>query len=127
MVGALLGRAEAQVVRLASLYALMDKSKAIYQVHLEAALALWQYAEDSIEYIFGDACDERIADKILDGIKTHGQLTDSEISALFQRNISAIQLDEAKRRLQKRKLIESKMVDSNGRPGRVWTLKTRAA
>ena len=127
MVGALLGRAEAQVLRLAGLYALLEKSNYIKRVHLEAALALWQYVEDSVEYIFGDVTGERIADKILDGIKTHGQLTDSEISDLFNRNILAIQLDEAKRRLQKRKLIESKMIDSNGRPRCVWTLRTRAA
>ena len=127
MVGALLGRAEAQVMRLAALYALLDKSNAIKQVHLEAALALWQYAEDSVQYIFGDVTGERIADKILKEIRRCGELTDSKISALFNRNILAIQLDEAKRWLQKRKLIESKMIDSNGRPGRVWSLKMRAA
>ena len=124
MVGALLGRAEAQVMRLAALYALLDKSKDIKKIHLEAALAFWEYVEDSVVYIFGDVMGEWMADKILDGIGKCGQLTDSEISALFKRNISAKRLDEAKRLLQKRKLIESKMVDSNGRPRRVWTLKT---
>ena len=43
--GAVTGRAEAQVVRLASIYAVMDESETIEKGHLMAALALWDYAE----------------------------------------------------------------------------------
>ena len=53
--GAVVGRAEAQVVRLASIYAVMDLSRTIEEKHLMAALAIWDYAEDSARYIFGDA------------------------------------------------------------------------
>jgi hypothetical protein len=47
MVGAITARGEAQVMRLACLYALLDCSNIIKAVHLEAALALWEYAEAS--------------------------------------------------------------------------------
>src|SRR5262249_29317402 len=43
LAGALLARAEAHVMRLAMLYALLDRSPAIQGSHLMAALALWDY------------------------------------------------------------------------------------
>ncbi len=125
MVGALIGRAEAQVLRLAGLYALLDKLNYVKRVHLEAALALWQYVEDSVEYIFGNAIGDEIGDKILNEIRRYGQLTDSGISALFKRNVSAVRLESAKRFLQDLELIESEMIESGGRPVRVWRVKLR--
>ena len=44
LAGAVCARAEAHVVRLALLYALLDQAPQIRLVHLEAALALWEYA-----------------------------------------------------------------------------------
>ena len=55
LLGAAISRAEAQVVRLSLIYALLDLSPSILPTHLEAALALWRYAEDSARFIFGDA------------------------------------------------------------------------
>jgi len=52
MLGAVTSRAEAQVIRLALLYALLDMSDKIRTKHLHAALALWQYCEDSARFIF---------------------------------------------------------------------------
>ena len=51
----ILARAEAQVLRLSMLYALLDQSRIIQHAHLNAALALWHYAEESAAYIFGEA------------------------------------------------------------------------
>ena len=45
LAGTLLGRAEAQVMRLAGLYAVLDGLGEVATVHLKAALALWEYAE----------------------------------------------------------------------------------
>ena len=50
--GAVTNRAEAQTVRLALVYAVMDRSRTIEGEHIEAALALWDYAEASARYIF---------------------------------------------------------------------------
>jgi hypothetical protein len=62
--GAVTSRAVAQVMRLACIYALLDCSSVIRKAHLEAALALWQYCEDSARYIFGTATGDKLADKI---------------------------------------------------------------
>jgi hypothetical protein len=119
MVGAVLSRAEAQVWRLAALYALLDLSEVIKRIHLKAALALWQYAEDSVRYIFGDVLGDTVADKILNGLRL-GPLSDSEISDLFQKNVNKDKLQRAKTMLQKRGLIHSEIQKTNGRGRRVW-------
>jgi hypothetical protein len=55
LLGAVLGRAEAQVVRLALVYALLDRQAFIDEPHLRAALACWAYSEASAKFVFGDS------------------------------------------------------------------------
>jgi len=45
-------RAEAQARRLSVLYALLDGSSTIERVHLEAALSVWRYCDDSARILF---------------------------------------------------------------------------
>jgi hypothetical protein len=52
--GAITARAEAQVVRLSMIYALCDGRKQVDAIHVQAALALWRYAQASAEFIFSD-------------------------------------------------------------------------
>jgi hypothetical protein len=67
--GAVVGRGEAQVARLAALYAIMNESYEIEHGHLLAALALWDYAEQSARYVFGDATGDPVADQILEALR----------------------------------------------------------
>ena len=76
--GAVTSRAEAQVLRLSMIYALLDESAIIRAEHLRAARALWKYCEDSARYIFGDSTGDRLADKVLAIIRT-GPVTTKEI------------------------------------------------
>lgn len=52
LVGAVISRAEAQVIRLALIYAMLDQAERIETKHLQAGLALWEYADASARYIF---------------------------------------------------------------------------
>jgi hypothetical protein len=54
LLGAILGRSEAQVIRLAVIYAALDNTAQIDIPHLEAALAVWDFCEQSATQIFGD-------------------------------------------------------------------------
>jgi hypothetical protein len=72
LLGAITGRAEAQTVRLALLYALLDQAPTIAQIHLEAALALWTFCEASARYVFGDLLGDPIADTILRALRIAG-------------------------------------------------------
>ena len=95
--GAVVGRGEAQVARLAALYAVMNESHEIGREHLLAALALWDYAEKSARYVFGDATGDPVADQILEALRASGEkaMTKTEISHLFGRNRSAERIDQA--------------------------------
>src|SRR5262249_45357923 len=63
--GGLLARAEAHVMRLAMIYALLDRSTAIEAAHLLAALAVWEYVEASVRHVFGDRLGNPLADELL--------------------------------------------------------------
>jgi hypothetical protein len=65
LLGAITARAEAQTIRLALIYALLDSSAQIERVHLDAALAVWAFCESSARYVFGDLVGETLADEIL--------------------------------------------------------------
>jgi len=69
----ILARAEAQVLRLSILYALLDESSTIRHEHLHAALALWTYAEESAAYIFGQATGDEAADTLLSALEKAGE------------------------------------------------------
>jgi len=63
--GSLVARAEAQVVRLALVYALLDRSPVVDTPHLAAATALWRYAERSAAHVFGRSTGNCHADALL--------------------------------------------------------------
>ena len=101
LLGAVTSRAEAQVMRLACLYALLDCSTVISRKHLEAALALWQYCENSARFIFGDALGDPVADEILKELREAEDegLTRTQIRDLFGRNRSASEIVRALQKL----------------------------
>src|SRR5262249_43576778 len=70
--GAATARAEAMVLRLSMLYALLDKSNAIDVPHLKAALAMWTYSDASAQLIFGSGdaeTDDPLAARLLLAIR----------------------------------------------------------
>lgn len=128
VVGALLGRAEAQVQRVAALYCLLDLQRQVDIPHLRAALALWLYAEASTEYLFGNSTGDPDADNILAAIHRAGELSDTEISALFSYNRTQKRLDQAKKILEVAGLVTSdeRKTGERGRPVRVWKAKKKS-
>ena len=86
--GAACGRAEAQTIRFALIYALLDGSKQIDLVHFKSAIALWDYCEQSAKYIFGDLFGDRVVDLILLALRQAREdgMTRTEIYKLFGNN-----------------------------------------
>jgi hypothetical protein len=121
LLGAVTSRAEAQVIRLALLYALADASGDIQKPHLMAALALWEYAEASARYVFGKALGDPVADEILDALKRNPQgMTRTEISALFLRHKTAGQIGRALGVLQREGRVIAENIETGGRPSQLW-------
>jgi hypothetical protein len=86
LLGAVTSRAEAQVMRLALTYALLDRTGRIGRVHLEAAMEVWRYAFDSAHYIWASRTGFVEADRILAALLQEDRgLSRSEISAVFGR------------------------------------------
>src|SRR5262249_45617354 len=92
LLGAVVGRAETQVIRLALVYALLDAMHQIDVVHLDAAMAVWAYCEESATRIFGDSLGDPVADEILLALRRSGSMTRTDIHNLFGRNRPADQI-----------------------------------
>ena len=122
MVGAMTSRAEAQVMRLACLYALLDLSSVIKTVHLKAALAVWKYAESSTRYIFGGKLGDPIADTILTSLKDRlpEDLTQTQISKLFHGHQDALKIERALQTLERDGLVTQQTAETGGRPVTCW-------
>jgi hypothetical protein len=120
--GAVVGRAEAQVMRLAALYAIMGESHEIEREHLLAALALWDYAENSARYVFGNATGDSVADQILEALRASrgAGMTKTEISQLFGRNKSAERIARALSLLLSTGHVRRKMQRTGGRRAERW-------
>jgi len=123
--GAVVGRAEAQVVRLAALYAVMDESSLIEYEHLLAALALWSYAEESAHHVFGDATGDPVADVIIEALGAAGEsgMSRTEIRDLFRRHKNANRINQALELLLKVEGARCEHQGTGGRPTERWFLR----
>lgn len=126
MFGALVSRAEAQVLRLSCIYALLDLSLTIHTEHLQAALAVWDYVEASVRYIFGDAIGDPVADQILAALKNApGGLSQTDISNLFGRNLPAGRIHKALTLLLNQRMVMAETKETGGRRAVIWEAVTK--
>lgn len=68
LVGALTARAAAHLLRLSCLSAALDCSETVTETHLQAAIALWRYSEQSASFIFQQRTGDSTSDRILDAL-----------------------------------------------------------
>ena len=121
LLGAMIARGEAQVMRLACIYALLDRSQLIRKEHLQAALAVWEYAESSARYIFGKRMGDPVADKIMTALRTTKDgLTRTEISSLFGRNRRSTEITRALEQAKLSGLAKVVQDTTGGRPTERW-------
>ncbi len=122
LLGAMVARAAPIVLRLSMIYALLDGSAVIRVPHLQAALAIWEFAEASARWIFGDTLGDPVADEILRALRAApGGLTRTDIySGLFGRNQSAARIGRALASLLEKGLTRWEREDTGGRPGERW-------
>ena len=80
-------RAEAQLLRLSVLYAVLDGTNVVDVEHLDAAWALWSYCEQSAFYIWGDASGDPDVDRLVAAVAAAGRagLDGTRLSAVFSR------------------------------------------
>lgn len=122
LVGAVIARAEAQVIRLALIFALLDRRDAIAFEHLEAALAAWTYCEASALRIFGDSLGDPVADEILQALRQSAPsgMTRTDIYNFFGRHRHSDQIGAALRLLVKTGKVRSESRKTSGRPSETF-------
>lgn len=119
--GSVVSRAEAQVLRLSAVYAVLDSSPLVKKEHLLAAVAVWDYCENSAKLIFKDLLGDPLADEILRALRNSPSgLTRTDISGLFSRHASSSQIGLALATLLQKGLARSQSGGEKGRPAEVW-------
>jgi hypothetical protein len=121
MAGAVLARVEAQVMRLALIYALLDRCDTINEQHLRAALALMEFSERSVEFIFGRSLGDRVADDVLSALTAASEgMTRTDLTNHFGRHLSASRLGTALEVLVRNGLATATVEPTGGRPVERW-------
>ena len=120
--GAICARAEAHTIRLALLYALADGARQINHEHLQAALALWDYAARSAAWALQGATGDPLAEQIHAALTSNPDgLTRTQLRDLFHRNKPAAHLDRALNTLAHTGRVTRKRILTAGRPAELWT------
>ena len=74
LIGAITNRAEAYILRIALIHAVLAGSRVIDLPHLEAAWALWRYSEDTCRHIWGDLTGDPDLDKLVAAVRRAGDV-----------------------------------------------------
>jgi hypothetical protein len=121
VLGALLARAEAHVLRLAMLYALIDGRSTICPGDLEAGRSLFDYAAASLAWARSQAVADPLAERIAAVLSQRPEgLTRTEVRDLFARNVSAERIEVALGVLAREGRAERRRIPTAGRPAHCW-------
>jgi hypothetical protein len=121
LTGAMLGRAEAHVLRLSMLYAVLDCSGEVQAPHLMAALAVWAYCEQSVRHVFGDALGDPVADELIRLLRVAADgMSRWELYAALGRHQSSERTGHALALLAEHGLAQSEKRQTGGRPEERW-------
>ena len=126
--GVVTARAEAQIIRLALTYAMLAGADTISCEHLEAAMALHQYAVESARFVFcvkGEVPRDPIAERVLNALAAGPKSQSQLLREVFNRNVKTSELAIALQGLQERGLIVSHKEKKTGRPSLIWSLTTK--
>ena len=117
LLAAVTGRSAAQRLRLAVAYAILDKARELRPEHIRAAEAAWRYCYDSAHHIFGSALADAMESRILDALQDAWPdgVDGTGLRGLFAGHKSSAAINTACNALEKRGLILSEHVPTEGR------------
>jgi hypothetical protein len=128
LTGHLTARSEAHTVRLALTYALLDGATQIQPQHLNAALALWDYAARSAAWALGPLTGDPLAEQIHAALtRSPAGLTRTQLRDLCHRNQPAERLEQALANLAAAGRASRQRTLTAGRPAELWTATPPAA
>lgn len=125
LLGSVLNRSEAYVRRIALIYALLDGSENVRLPHLKAALALWDYCEQSARFIFAGLDSDSTSQKIMEALEeSGGKLDTSGLYKFFGNHISKRKMTVALNNLlaSRNIRVEESKPQGGGRPRKIFYL-----
>lgn len=122
LAGAVCARAEAHVLRLALIYALINGHRAIRAEDLHAALALHDYAARSATWTLADHAGDPLAEQLHAALTAHPDgLTRTQLRDLLHRNQPAGRIHDALEALAAAGRATRHTRRTGGRPAEIWT------
>ncbi len=121
LVGAVLGRAEPHVLRLAGLYALLDGEEVIRTEHLDSGLAFWDVVDESARMIFAGRTGNALADRARDSVVPGESVSMDDLYDRLGRHTPAARLRDALRLLGELGEFRAGTEATGGRPRQVVT------
>jgi hypothetical protein len=121
--GAVVGRGEAQTLRLSMLYALLDGAGVIDTPHLRAATAVWRYCEASARLIFAEGQAETgnpLEQLLLQHIRQEPGINRRGLHRAIGGHLPAKEMVQALARLRDRGQVRHEHTATGGRPGERW-------
>jgi len=114
-------RAEAQVRRVALVYAVTDGFHEVRIQHLRAAFEVWRFAEASARYLFGGLRSQARTHTILRMLPSSGTgMTRTEISKMLSHHRSSLEISESLSELRRQGRVTSKRARTGGRSAERW-------
>jgi len=118
-VGAILGRAEAQILRLSMLAALCRGETVVDEVDLAAALDLWRYSDETARSLFGHN-EDPLVQRIVQAVRDSPGIGRSELRRAVARATPVSVFMAALSRAAGMGGIVPGHVETNGRPREEW-------
>lgn len=124
LLGGVVSRGEAQVLRLSLTYALLDCSRRINPQHIAAAWAVWTYCRDSAAWLFGGRTGNGDADRIIRALQgfPNGMASLTELTEALGGRPYGQRLEAALDLLQSRGEIARSKQSTRGRPRQIIVL-----
>jgi hypothetical protein len=119
VVGAIIGRAEPQLLRLSMLAALCRQEDVVDVQDLAAAVELWQYVDSTVRMLFA-GCEDPLVSRIVDAIRAEPGISRSALHRQTAKTMPAVAFVAALERATATGAVESEQIETPGRPREVW-------
>ncbi|MCK5679571.1 DUF3987 domain-containing protein, partial [bacterium] len=119
LAGCTTNRGEAQVLRLAMIYCLLDGERTISLEHLKSGVAVWEYCRQSANYIFAGRTEDATSQRIIDALQ-QGSMSSTELYKAFGNHLNKAKLGPALKELLASNRITAERRKTKGAPSTVY-------
>lgn len=126
VLGAIIGRAEPQILRLAMLAALCRRGATVERDDLAAALDLWRYVEQSVRMVFAGSEDPLVA-RVIETIVSQPGITRSTLHRAVAKTMPAGKFVDLLATVVATGAVVAERTETSGRPREVWRPRSDSA